>query len=790
MKVLLSWINDYVDTSSLELKSLCKGLTDSGFEIEEIIDKSQGLEKVVVANITEITRHPNADKLVICQADYGFGKTQIVTHADNMKQGDNVPLALDGAKLPNGAEIKNGSLRGIESNGMFCSGNELCIDNSIYPGAEVDGLLILDKNLKPGTPIAEVLKMNEVVLDVNVLPNRADCNSIYGIAKEISAIFDLPLKPLDLNYTTNSTKKVNVTVEDFDLCPRYQSVVVENVLNTQSPEWMQRRLSLLNHTPHSLYVDITNYVLLEVGQPMHAFDLSKIKGEQIIVRRAKANEKLLTLDEKEHELSENNLVIANAVEPMVIAGIMGGIESGTYETTKSVMLESANFNYANIRRSSHALGLSSDSSIRYSKGVNIGNTEIGLKRALNIISALKAGDISSVVVDVNNGLPKNTIVESKVEKINERLGLNIPTATMLEILNRLGIKTSENNGILTSIIPEERTDITRDCDICEEVGRIYGLDKISIDDSTSTDFTTVGELTVEQKNINKLKVNSALFGFNEIMTWQFGSPKLITNAGLDLNKHIVVTNPIGLDYSVVRTTLIPGMLNTISFNLKQGNKDLKLFELARVFQAKSLPLTELPDEHSNICLSLTGNYNFYNLKNYLNKIMASIGITLEYRQAQDNMFHPGIYADIYLYNRKVGSIGEIHPKVRNNFEINQKVYVAEINLSNIIVRLNDRHTGSAPEKLPYIERDLAIVVDKDVPASKIIEVAKKSNKERIVDCKIFDIYTSEALGENNKSVAFRFTIRQGETPLTDNEIAPIMDSVLQAEITTLNAKLR
>ncbi|MBQ8615411.1 MAG: phenylalanine--tRNA ligase subunit beta [Clostridia bacterium] len=790
MKVLLSWINDYVDTSSIDLKTLTKGLTDAGFEVEEIIDKSAGLDKVVVANITSITKHPDADKLVVCQADYGFGTTQIVTHADNMKEGDNVPLALDGANLPNGAVIKNGSLRGVASNGMFCSGDELCIDNSIYHGAEVDGLLILEKGLKPGTPIAEVLGMNEVILDVNVLPNRADCNSIYGIAKEIGAIFDLPVKPLALDYKTNSSKKIDVTVEDYELCPRYQSVVVENVKNIASPDWMQKRLTLLGHTPHSLYVDITNYVLVEVGQPMHAFDLSKIKGEQIIVRHARANEKLLTLDEKEHELSENNLVIANAYEPMVIAGIMGGMESGTYETTKHVMLESANFHYANIRRSSHALGMMSDSSIRYSKGVNVENTEVGLKRALNLISTLGAGDISSVIVDNNNGLPETRTVTSRVDKINERLGLNIETQTMVEILNRLGIQTYEACGILTSIIPAERTDIERECDICEEVGRIYGLDKISVEDSTATDFSTVGELTVEQRNINKLKTTSALFGFNETLTWQFGSPKLIQNAGLDLDKHIVIANPIGQDYSVVRSSLIPGMLNTISFNLKQGNKNLKLFELARVFIAKSLPLTSLPDEHSNLCLSLTGNYDFYALKQALNNIMASVGIVLEYRQAQNTMFHPGICADIYLYNRKIGEIGELHPKTRANFEINQKVFIAEINLTNIISRLNDRHTGNAPEKLPYIERDLAIVVDKEIPASKILEVAKKANRQSVVDVKIFDIYMSDAIGENKKSVAFTLYIRQGEKPLTEAEISPIVDSVLQAEINVLDAKLR
>ena len=790
MKVLLSWINDYVDTSSIELKTLTKGLTDAGFEVEDVIDKAKGLEKVVVSKITDIRPHPNADKLVICSADYGFGKTEIVTHATNMKTGDLVPLALVGAHLPNGAEIKSGNLRGVESNGMFCAGEELGIDNSIYPNAEVDGLLILESGLKLGTPIAEVLKLDEIVLDINVLPNRADCNSIYGIAKEIGAIFSLPIKALDLTYKTNSSKKIDVDVLDYDLCPRYEATVVENVKNGASPDWMQRRLKLLDHSPHSLYVDITNYVLLEVGQPMHAFDLSKIEGGKIIVRRAKANEKLLALDNNEYTLNENNLVIANAVAPMVIAGIMGGVHSGTYPDTNNVLLESANFHFANIRRSSHALGLSSDSSIRYSKGVNIGNTDIGMKRALNLISKLNAGDISSVTVDKNCGLPNLRTVESKVQSINDRLGLNIDKAQMIEILNRLGINTISKGETLVSTIPEERTDIERECDICEEVGRIYGLDNISIDDSTATDFSTVGELTVEQKNINRLKIASTMYGYNETLTWQFGGPKLIASALMDENEHIKIANPIGQDYSIMRRSLIPNMLNTISFNLKQGNKDLKLFELARVFIPKQLPITELPDEHNNLCISHTGDYDFYRLKNDLNKIMASIGIKLEYRASQRQQMHPGICADVYLYNRSIGVIGEVHPKVRKNFDIAQKVFVAEINLTNAITRLNDRHTGNAPEKLPHISRDLAIVLDKDVPASKIIETAIKADRQNVVECKIFDVYMSESLGENKKSVAMSLSIRQGEKPLSENEITPIVNRVLDAEIKNLKAKLR
>ena len=789
MLVLLSWINDYVDTSSLDLKEITRGLTESGFEVEEVIDKSKGLEKVVVANITEITRHPNADKLVVCTANYGFGTTQIVTHADNMKVGDNVPLALVGAVLPNGLEIKPGNLRGVDSNGMFCSGDELCIDNSIYPGAEVDGLLILSPDTTPGDPIAKVLGLNETILDINVLPNRADCNSIYGIAKEIASYHNLPIRSLDLSYSTNSTKHVSVSVEDYELCPRYESVVVENVKNVPSPAWMQNRLTLLGHTPHSLYVDITNYVLLEVGQPMHAFDLDKIKGGQIIVRHARPNEKLITLDGIERTLNENNLVIANSKEPMVIAGIMGGIESGTYETTKSVMFESANFHYANIRRSSHALGLMSDSSIRYSKGVNIGNTEIGLKRALNIISTLNAGDISNIIVDEYKTLPETRTVISSVENINARLGLEIPASEMIDILNRLNISSTLDGDKITSVIPEYRTDIERECDICEEVGRIYGLDKVSIDSTSATTFSSVGELTVEQQVINKLKIACASNGYYETLTWQFSSPKLIEKAGLNPAEHIVIANPIGLDYSVVRTSLLPGMLNTISFNIKQGNKRLRLFELARVFIPKSLPVSELPNEHSNLILASVGDTDFYQLKASLNKILKVNGISLEYRQATNPSFHPGICADIYLYNRKIGVIGEIHPTIRSNFDIQDRVYIAEIDLTNITARLNTRHTGAAPDKLPSIERDIAIVVDEDVPASSIIATAKKANKD-VSGVKIFDIYRSASIGENKKSVAFKFRIRQTDKPLTDADISSIMNQIIELEARMLNAKLR
>jgi phenylalanyl-tRNA synthetase beta chain len=485
MKVFLSWINDFVDIKGIETKEIAKLLTDSDFEIEEIIDKSKGLDNVIAVKITEIVRHPNADKLVICQTDIGNGQSlQIVTGATNMKVGDIVPLAQDGANLPCGTAIKTSEIRGAKSFGMFCGGDELGIDNSIYEGAETYGLLILKQDVVPGTPMAKVLGLDDIILDVNVLPNRPDCNSVLGIAREISALIKRPMKEIDLSYKSNKVDtKIDISIQDNDLCYRYIGTVVENIKNGISPAWMQKRLKLLGHTPHNLYVDITNYILLEVGQPMHAFDVSKIGDKKIIVRKANDGEKIKALDEKTYTLNSSNLVIADSKKPLVIAGIMGGEESGTYPETKTVLLESAVFNYANIRRTSHALGLSSDSCIRFSKGVYFDCAELGMNRALHLISKLNAGTISDLTVDTYGKKPEQVIVESEVKRINERLSTNISGKEMIEILNRLDIKTNENNGILTSVVPGFRSDIERECDICEEVGRIYGLNNINLESS-------------------------------------------------------------------------------------------------------------------------------------------------------------------------------------------------------------------------------------------------------------------------------------------------------------------
>lgn len=791
MKVLLSWINDFVDISGIEQKEISKLLTDSGFEVEEIIDKSKGLKKVIAVKILDIKKHPNADKLVVCQTDIGNGnRLQIVTGATNMKVGDNVPLALDGANLPCGIEIRNSVIRGETSNGMFCGGDELGIDNSIYEGAETYGLLILKSDVIPGTPMAKVLGLEEVILDVNVLPNRPDCNSILGIAREISALTKRPLKEIDISYKSKKVNtKIDISVQDFELCERYIGTVVENIKNGESPKWMQRRLKLLGHTPHNLFVDITNYILIELGQPMHAFDISKISDQKLVIRRAKNGEEIKALDGKDYKLTEANLVISDSKKPLVIAGIMGGEESGTYPETKNVLLESAVFNYASVRRTSHALGLSSDSAIRFSKGVSFDSAELGIKRALNLIDKLGVGTISDISVDIYNKKPEEKIVKSQVKNINERLALDVPTNEMVDILNSLGIKTTENQGTLTSIIPAYRTDIERECDICEEVGRIYGLNNIKLQ-NTTTNFQAIGEKLLSQKNIDAIKVATAAEGFNEMISYQFISPKLIENLNLNLDNYIKLTNPIGLEYSIMRQSLIPAALNAISFNQKQGNKNLYLFELARVFLPKQLPLTELPNETNFLCLSICSeNEDFYTLKDSLNKIMQVMNVTLEYRPSQNEFLHPGITADVYLYNRKIGVIGKVHPVVLERFEISKDVYLAEIDLANILTRVADNRTVIAPPKFPNVERDIALIVKKEVTASSLLSVIKKVKNE-VENAYIFDIYEGAQVTEGYKSVAIKLQIKQPEKTLNEEEISKIVSKVIYLEEKENGAKLR
>lgn len=792
MKVLLSWINDFVKIDDIDIDELVSTMTVSGFEIEEVQNLSKSLEHVVSSKIVKITKHPNADTLSICEVDIGKPEhVQIITRATNMHEGDIVCLALDGAHLPCGLDIKPTVMRGEKSEGMFCGYEEIGIDNSVYENCENDGLFILKPDEPVGEDMAKILNLNETILDVSVLPNRPDCNSIVGIAREIAAMFGREFKMPKLDYNAKKVdKKISVSILDNENCKRYMGCVVANVKNGKSPSFVQRRLKLLGHNPHSLFVDLTNYVLIEMGQPLHTFDYSKIEGSEIIVRDANEGESLVALDGKEYKLGPSNLVIADKQKPLVIAGIMGGEESGTYETTSDIFIESAVFHYANIRRSSNSLGLASDSSNRYAKGVAFSSAEAGLKRILSLIDELGVGEISEEIIDVFAKAPETKRIESSVKRINTRASLNLSGEEMVDILNSLQIESYVVGDSLISTVPSFREDLEAECDICEEIARIYGIDNVIMSDITPT-FNAVGKLTHEKVNINLLKEASVGEGFIEMVNYRYTSPSSIEKLGQNPDECIKILNPVGLDYSLIRRNLIVNALGVLASNQKVKNENIRMFELSTVFIPKSLPLTELPIEQKHLFLmSNDAVDDFYSLKNSLNEIVSVLGVELDYRKGQFSFLHPGIAAEVLLYNRPIGFIGRLHPSVAANFKIKGDVYVAEIDLTSLLTRNADSKKGLEPSKLPSVCRDLAFVVDKNFPAGKLVATIKKHFKQNVENPFIFDIYEGENLGENKKSVAVKFYVKQQDKTLTDKEINDVMNSIIDFEIKENNAKLR
>jgi len=792
MKVLYSWLNDFVDLSDSNPYEVADALTNVGMEVEEIIDMAKGLENVIVAKILEIKKHPNADKLVVCQVDIGGGKTvQIVTGAKNMKEGDSVPLALNGANLPNGQTILSGEIRGEKSEGMFCGGDEIGVTEDMYKGAKEYGLLILNKGEKIGEPIAKALHLDDIIFDVNVLPNRPDANSTIVIAIEIAAALNKKFKMPNLTYkSVKGVSPIDVKVENFDECLRYTGCYVKNVKNVESPDWLKRRLTLVGHTPYSLIVDITNYVLHEMGQPMHAFDASKIYGNKIVVRNAK-NEMLKTLDGKDRILT-NELSICDATKPLVVAGIMGGAESGTYTTTQNVFLESAVFDFATIRRNSRKIGLTSDSSLRYSKGVYFDSAELGLKRALSLISELGAGEIVDDIKDVYKTKPQGKTIEVSVEKVNKILALNVSGEKCVSILNNLQFKTSLKGDKLTILAPSFRTDVERDCDIIEEIGRSIGFDNVSVEDTSYNKTNFKGGLTKEQSNINIIKNNLVNLGVSEIISYQFCGPDVVEKTKMNSSRNIKILNPLGLEYSLMRESLLPNGINILSKNYKLGNKSLSLFEIARVFIANEVPIKDLPTEKTHLCLMQVGSeFNYYTLKHILDLIGETFRVSFDYRKTTINKtFHTGRTADIYLYNRPIGVIGELHPTVLNNFEIGERVYALEIDLTELLKKNIVYKQSGNISKLQTLNRDLALVVDKKVEAAKIINCIKSSDKAHIEDAVIFDVYEGEQVENGKKSVAVKFYIKQTDKNLTDTEINEIMNKVIGNCNKFLGAELR
>lgn len=798
MKVSMSWLGDFVDID-VPVQELADKLVGAGFEVEEIIDKSAEIRNVVLGKIAKMTHHPDADKLWICSVDIGRDEpVQIVTGAQNLKEGDLVPAALDDSYLPGGVHIKTGKLRGVESCGMLCSGKELWLTESDYEGAEVYGILVMNKETAPlGTDINEVLGNDDVILDVGVTANRSDCNSVLGIAREVAAVLKKPLRQPEIGFecvADNVEDKISVQVDAPDLCPRYMAAAVSDVKIVPSDETIAKRLKSVGLRPINSIVDITNYVLIEIGQPMHAFDASKLEGGRIVVRRARNGEKIVALDNKEYALDDSMVAICDVAKPCAIGGVMGGANSCIDGDTKDIVFESAKFMRDNIRRTSRKLNLRSDSSFRYERGIDTDSQRLGLMRALTLIYKFGYGKIARGVADVFADPQPRKKVSVPVVRIADILGITVPEEDMLSILGGLGMSPEIKDGVLTVDPPLFRDDIENANDIAEELIRMYGYDHIE-DKLIGGKEQTLGGKSEEQKVEDVLKDICVGAGYSETLTYSFTGEKGFDILGFapDAPERncVRLLNPLGEDTSVMRTTLVYSALSALASNALKNVREAKLFEVAAVYIPKALPLTELPEERQKLVIAAYGDgYDYYSLKSVVDKICYKFGISPVFRRSNAPYLHKGRGADMYVGKFSFGSLGEVHPDVAAAMDVKQRMYVAEIDVASLIRYRSRGYKYVETGKYPPIERDIAVVVDESVEAARILDCAAKAGGKALRSSRIFDIYRSEALGKGKKSVAVKLEFRMPDRTLTDAEAQSATEAVLAKLQKDLGAVLR
>lgn len=785
MKISYNWLKEFVDIN-VSAEELAEKLTSAGMEVEEIIYQNKNLHDVVVGKILKIEKHPQADRLVVCQVDIGSEVTQIITAATNVFEGALVPVSLPGADLVNGIKIQKSKMRGIDSNGMFCSGEELGIDENYFEGAGVYGILILPNDFKVGTPIDKALMLDDVIFDIGITPNRADCMSVIGIAREVCALLNQPMKVVNYSYDIDIYAKdtvrnyVNVQVETPN-CFRYMAGAITNVKIERSPLWMRARLNAVGIKPINTMVDITNYVLIEMGQPLHAFDQANIGGSQIIVRQAKAGEKIEALNHNEYELNENIMVIADENKPMVIAGVIGGPESGINDNTKTCVLESAVFDLKSIRTTSRGIGVRTDSSARFEKGVNVANAEMGMARALHLVSKLKCGKVVRGIIDISSRKNEERKIVGSVKKITQILGVEIPASDMVRILNNLGIKTKLFGDNLECVVPPYREDIENNNDLAEEIIRLYGYDVYDKAEYKLFENTKVTEGKHHSRLLMERAFRNALIqhGFYENISYTLVGEDSDSKLLLDnKDKMVKISNPISDDLGYMRTSLLHSLLQNLNYNLSVGNKNIKIFECGRTYFTTEKG--NLPKENNmlGICVNYQG-YDFFNLKGIIEDLLGKTSLEYTLERSNKPYLHPGVSADIVCDGKVVGSFGKLHPVVAKNYDIPADTFVGELDddfLSTLPVKKIEVKPIS---KYPIVDRDLAIVVDEAVTAGEILTSIKSACGKLYYDASLFDIYRSAQLGDNKKSMAFNIKLSSIEKTLTDDEIGQVMNKVLK-----------
>lgn len=790
MLLPIKWLRDYIDFD-IDIKELADGLSNSGSHVESIIDNKSGIEKIIVGRIEKINKHPDADKLVICDVNIGNKNLQIVTGAPNVFEGAIVPVAVDGAKIYGGKTIKKGKLRGVLSNGMLCSLEELGFSSSVVPKESKDGIFIFPEEVELGSDFFESLNMNDEVLELEITPNRPDCLSMVGMAVETAATFDLKRKVKDINIESTADN-INDYIESIKIdtpnCNRYYARVIKNLEIKPSPIWLQSYLMQAGIRPISNIVDLTNFVMLELGQPLHAFDLDSINNKKVLVRQAKDGETTKTLDGEKRSLTTEDLVITDGDEIIAIGGVMGGYDSEVTSKTTTVLLEGANFNKENIRKTSRRLGLRSEASSRFEKGISETLAQKAVDRVAELVQKMGIAEVVEGYIDANNFTTIEKTIKLRKEKCNRLIGIEFSIQEISNILNRLEIETEIKEDYLIAKIPQIRLDLNIEEDLIEEVARIYGYQNIE-------PKKLVGTLTVGKKpkfrNVEN-KIKNILFGlgYSEFMTYSFISPNAYNKSNyIEDDKNIIkILNPLGEDYSVMRTTLIPSMIESLAKNYARGNEKVGGFEIGNTF----IPTGDkLPSENLKLCLGFYDLGDFYYLKESIEKSLWYLGIeNLEIRRVTKSFLHPGRSAEIYLNDFCLGIMGEIHPNVLKNYGLKKKVYVAELDFDTIVKNTIDNYLYKEMPKFPTIKRDFAFVIDRDIDSVELEKISKKHGEKLLESFKVFDIYEGDNIEEGKKSVAFSLVFRAPDRTLEDSEVSEISGKIVADIEKDLNAKLR
>ena len=796
MNTSLKWIKDLVPGLDCTAQEYMDAMTLSGSKVEGYTRLDENLEKIVVGQIKKIEKHPDADKLIICQVDIGQGEPiQIVTGAPNVREGDKVPVVLDGGRVAGGHDgsvteggikIKKGKLRGVESNGMMCSIEELGSNRDMYPKAPVEGIYIFDDTAVVGADAVKQLGLDDVVVEYEITSNRVDCFSMLGIAREAAATFGKEFVPPVVEKTGNSedvNDYIKVTVKDSDLCSRYTARVVKNIKIAPSPEWMQRRLAAQGIRPINNIVDITNYVMEEYGQPMHAYDLDKIEGNEIVVRRAVKDEKFVTLDGQERTLDDSVLMICDGKKAIGMAGIMGGENSMITDDVTTMLFEAACFDGTNIRLSGKKVGMRTDASAKFEKGLDPNLAMEAMDRACQLIEELGAGEVVGGAVDIYPVKKEGTRIPFEPEKYNRLLGTDIAPETMLSYFKKIDLGYDESTNEV--LAPSWRQDLACDADLAEEVARFFGYANIPM--TLPSGEATTGKLPFKLRIESMAREIAEFCGFSQGMTYSFESPKVFDKLLLPedskLRQTVTIANPLGEDFSIMRTSSLNGMLTSLSTNYNRRNKNVRLYELGNIYLPKQVPVTELPDERMQFTLGMYGDGDFYTMKGVIEEFLYKVGMRKkpEYDpNAGRPYLHPGRQANVIYDGTVIGYLGEVHPTVAANYNMKDHVYIAVIDMPEIVSRATFDRKYEGIAKFPAATRDISMLVPKEILAGDIEKVFDEKGGKNLESYQLFDIYEGAQIRGGYKSVAYSLVFRAKDRNLEEADISGAMDKILKA----------